>query len=137
MTMFSCPSDSDLRIAIQFILLKSVQNKRISSLHRVSLRFVCFKMIVLFLRFSIFCPARMSLLCNCSCGVLTMRQIRPSSVVIAPLKASSIDRKYNTRVLLANIWHRMGIGSWHCVLAETQATWLLTDKSALPTLVRL
>ena len=58
-----------------------------------------------------FCRAKMSLLSQCS-GVLTMRQIIPSSFIFAPFEGLSLDRRCNTRVLLAKIWHKMGIRSW-------------------------
>ena len=41
-----------------------------------------------------------------------MHQILPSSFVFAHLKALSTDGKYHTIVLLASIWHKMGIVAW-------------------------
>ena len=77
LTMFFCPSDGELRISVQFIILESERNGIISFLLRMSRWFIRFEMIVLFLRSSILCTARIILsrsvaqeMCVTQCGWL-------------------------------------------------------------------
>ena len=61
-TTFFCPFNCNLRTAMRFIFLKSFQNRRILFLFRLSQGFLCFETKVLFVRLSMFWPAKSSFL---------------------------------------------------------------------------
>ena len=103
--MFLCPSDSDQRISVQFIILKSAQNGIISFLLRVS---HCNDRIVLEI---VHVLLRKNVPFSQRSRELTMHQFIPSSFSSVLVKAFSMYHKYNFAVLLASIWHRMGSGS--------------------------
>ena len=108
--MFLWPSDSDQRISVQFIILKSAQNGIISFLLRVS---HCNDRIVLAI---VPVLLRKNVPFSQRCREFTLHQFIPSSFSSVLEKAFSIYHKCNFTVLLASIWAQDG-------------QWILEDTS--------